>query len=299
MTDLFSKRRWFFIAGLVAIIISLVALGIFGLKPGIDFSSGSLLTLSFEEEVSTDEVKTALAEMGYPNAIVQTTGAGDIIIRSTVLSGNEKEEIELALAEKFGNLEERGFENIEPTIAQQTVRTSIIGVAIAVVAILLYMALAFRKMPRPFRYGVCAIIALLNDIIITLGVFAILGEFFNIEANLLLVIGVLTVIGYSVNNVVVVFDRIRDNRGMPGADFAAVVGKSVTESMARSFNTSITTLIAVLAFLLFIGANIQNFAIALIAGIVAGTYSSLFIAPPILVAWEEKDWASLIQPRGS
>jgi len=154
-----------------------VALGIFGLKPGIEFSSGSLLTLGFEEEVSTEEVKTALAELGYPNAIIQTTGAGDIIIRSTVLSGNEKEEIELALAEKFGNLEERGFENIEPTIAQQTVRTSIIGVAIAVVAILLYMALAFRKMPRPFRYGICAIIALLNDVIITLGVLPFWGSF--------------------------------------------------------------------------------------------------------------------------
>jgi preprotein translocase subunit SecF len=160
---------------------------------------------------------------------------------------------------------------------------------------MLYITWAFRKMPKPFHYGVCAIIALVHDVVVVLGIFAILGAILNWEINLMFITGVLAVIGYSINNTVVVFDRIRENlkRGVSG-NFEMVVNNSLVETMSRSVNTSFTTMLVVLALLLFVGATIQNFALVLLIGIIAGTYSSLFIAPNLLVIWERGEWGRLI-----
>lgn len=295
MFDITDKRSLFLIISEVLILIGIIALLVFGLKPGVEFSSGSILTVSFEEEVEQSELETAMAELGYANAITQRTGEGDFIIRTQELSGEEKIALESALTDRFGSATERGFYSVSPMVAEETTRNAIIAVAIAAVGILLYITWAFRRMPRPFHYGICAVMALVHDVVVVLGVFSILGAILGWEINLMFITGVLAVIGYSINNTVVIFDRIRENlkRGI-SANFEMVVNNSLVETLSRSMNTSLTTMLVVLALLLFVGATIQNFAIVLLIGIITGTYSSLFIAPNLLIVWEGGEWGRLI-----
>jgi len=291
-----GKRFWFLRISGAIILIGIIALLVFGLKPGVEFSSGSILTISFEEEVEQSELETAMAELGYSNAIIQRTGGGDFIIRTQEMSGEERIGLEDALSFRFGTATEREFYSVSPMVATETARNAIIAVGVAAVFILGYITWAFRRMPKPFHYGVCAIIALVHDVVLVLGIFAILGAIMDWEINLMFITGVLAVIGYSINNTVVVFDRIRENlkRGM-SANFEVVVNNSLVETLSRSVNTSFTTMLVVLALLLFVGANIQNFAIVLLIGIIIGTYSSLFIAPNLLLVWEEGRWSGVLR----
>lgn len=294
MWNIIGRKFLFLGLSELLILVSIVVLALFGLNPGVEFSSGSLLTLHFEGPVSVEEVKTVLSQMGYPGAIVQLTGTDDFLIRSTVLSTEVKEGIKSGLAEALGGLSEVSFENIDPVIAGETVRTSAIAVGVAAVGIALYITWAFRRMPRPFRYGACAIIALVHDIVIVLGMFAVLGVLLGWEVDLMFVTGILAVVGYSINDTVVVFDRIREvELSKPKASFATVVNNALNATLARSLSTSITTLVAVVALLLFVGANIQTFAVTLIVGIIAGTYSSI-IASALLVVWEKGEWRRLV-----
>jgi preprotein translocase subunit SecF len=295
MFDITGKRSLFLIISEVIILIGIIALVVFGLKPGIEFSSGSMLTVSFEQEVDHSELEQELVNLGYTNAIVQGIGESDFLIRTPELSGEDKAALEDALSARFGSLSEREFHSVSPMVATETARNAAIAVAVAAVFILLYITLAFRRMPRPFHYGVCAVIALVHDVVVVLGIFSILGAILNWEINLMFITGVLAVIGYSINNTVVVFDRIRENlkRGM-SADFESVVNSSLVETLSRSMNTSLTTLFVVLALLLFVGASIQNFAIVLLIGIIAGTYSSLFVAPTLLLVWQNGEWGRLV-----
>ncbi len=296
MLDIVDKRFWFFLIAGVVILASIISLVIFGLKPGVEFSSGSIMTVSFAQEVDQGDLEQELANLGYANAIVQHTGAGDFFIRTKELSGEDKTQLESALSEKFGALTETEFNSVSPMIAEETAQNAAIAVAVAAVGILLYITWAFRRMPKPFHYGTCAIIALIHDALIALGVFSILGGILNWEINLMFITGILAVIGYSVNNTVVVFDRIRENLIMGvSPTFEVVVNNSLVESLGRSLNTSLTTIFVVLALLLFVGASIQNFAVVLLAGIIAGTYSSLFIAPLLLVVWEKGEWSRFVQ----
>jgi len=237
-----------------------------------------------------------MAELGYANSIIQRTGGGDFIIRTQELSGEERMGLEDALSFRFGTATEREFYSVSPMVATETARNAIIAVGVAAVFILGYITWAFRRMPKPFHYGVCAIIALVHDVVLVLGIFAILGAIMDWEINLMFITGVLAVIGYSINNTVVVFDRIRENlkRGV-SANFEVVVNNSLVETLSRSVNTSFTTMLVVLALLLFVGANIQNFAIVLLIGIIIGTYSSLFIAPNLLLVWEEGRWSGVLR----
>jgi len=297
MFDITGKRLWFFLISGVLILISVVALGVFGLKPGIDFASGSITTLSFEQEVSQDELEQELASLGYTSE-VERNPHGDFLIRTVQLTSTEKAELKEDLAEKFGTVNEKSFENVDPVIATETARVAGIAVAVAAVGILLYVTWAFHRMPRPFHYGTCAIIALVHDLLVVLGVFSILGAARGWEVNLMFITGVLAVIGYSVNNTVVVFDRIRENlyRGI-STDFEVVVNNSLVETLSRSLNTSLTTLVVVVALILFVGTSIQNFSVTLLVGILAGTYSSLCIAPLLLVVWEKGGWGKLMRGR--
>jgi preprotein translocase subunit SecF len=290
MLDIAGKRKWFFIISGILILIGIVSLLTFGLTPGIDFSSGSMLTLSFEQgEVGESELRQELASLGYGNAIVQTTGEGNFLIRTTELTAEAKTQLKEDLTTWFGPIDEKGFESVDPVIARQTAQTAAIAVAVAAVGILLYITWAFRRMPKPFRYGTCAIIALLHDVLIVLGIYSILGGIMAWEINLMFITGVLAVIGYSVNNTVVVFDRIRENlRTGISPRFETVVNSSLVETLSRSLNTSLTTLFVVLALLFFVGVSIQNFAVVLLIGIIAGTFSSLCIAPLLLVIWEQR-----------
>jgi len=288
MFDIVGKRTWFFTISLVLILASTIALAVLGLKPGIDFSSGSIITLSFEKTVTPEEVQDELLSLGYAGQVEESQGK--IIIHTVELSAAERAAVEDGLVEKFGpiNEESKGFENVSPVIATETARIAGIAVGVAAVAILIYITWAFRRMPRPFRYGTCAVIALMHDVLVVLGIFAILGSFMNWEVNLMFITGVLAVIGYSVNNTVVVFDRIRENlRQGVSTDFEVVVNSSLVETLGRSLNTSLTTLAVVIALVLFVGVSIQNFAVVLLIGVIAGTYSSLFVAPQLLVVWEK------------
>jgi len=296
--DIVGKRFWFFLIAGVVILAGILSLITSGLKMGIEFSSGSMTTISFDQEVSQPELKEALDSLGYSNAIIQRTGSGDYIIRTQELKGEDKSKLEAALQSRFGELTETEFYSISPMIASETTQNALIAVIVASIGILLYVTWAFRRMPRPFHYGACAIIALTHDVLVAVGVFSILGIIFNWEINLMFITGTLAVIGYSVNNTVVVFDRIRENITLGiSPDFEKVVNSSLVGILGRSINTSLTTLLVVLALLLFVGASIQNFAIVLIIGIIAGTYSSVFIAPTLLVVWEKGEWGRFIGRR--
>ena len=298
MFDIIGKRRLFFIITAIVVLVCIVSLATFGLKAGVEFSSGSAMTVEFEEEVEQGELEEELASLGYDSAIVQEfTLSGGFLLRLPRLSSAEKDELEEELTARFGALAgESAFEkDVDPIIAGETTRNAAIAVAVAAFGILLYIAWAFRRMPNPFRYGTCAIIALIHDTLVALGAFSILGGTMGWEIDLSFVIGILAVIGYSVNNTVVVFDRIRENLTRETrAGFETTVNSSLIETLSRSLNTSLTTLFVVLALLLFVGTSIQNFAVVLLIGIIAGTYSSLCIAPALLVVWRSGEWSRYI-----
>jgi preprotein translocase subunit SecF len=286
MIDIIGKRRWFFIISGVVLLAGIISLASFGLKAGVEFSSGSVLTVAFEQEIDQEGLREELSELGYSGVIIQRTGGDEFLIRLPELAGAAKSELEEGLRDKFSTLEVRGFDAVSPMVASETTRNAGYAVAAAAIGILLYITWAFRRMPNPLRYGTCAIIALVHDTLVALGVFSILGGILGWEINLMFVTGILAVIGYSVNNTVVVFDRIRENLvKYPRLDFEDVVNNSLVETLSRSLNTSLTTLFVILALLLFVGVSIQNFAVVLLIGVIAGTYSSLFIAPSLLVAW--------------
>ena len=289
--DIIGKRFWFFTLSGLVILMGIISLA----TSGIEFSSGSLLTVSFVEDVAHDAFVEEVVNLGYTDAIIQETRAGEFLIRTHELSDTEKASIESALAERFGELSEAQFTSVSPMIASETTSNAIIAVVIAAVGILAYVTWAFRRMPKPFHYGTCAIVALVHDAVIAMGIFSILGAIMGLQVNLMFITGILAVIGYSVNNTVVIFDRIRENlvKGI-GADFEMVVNNSLVETLGRSINTSLTTLIVVLALLFFVGATIQNFVIVLIIGIIAGTFSSVCIAPSLLVVWDSGEWDRFI-----
>ena len=295
MFDIVGKRFRFFLISGVVILLGVLSLLTFGLKTGIEFSSGSMLTVDFEQEVEQGELEVALADPCHDNVIIQRTGAGDYLIRTVELNAEDKEALETGLEARFGQLTEPEFSSVSPLIATETVRTAVIAVVVAALGILLYVTWAFRRMPKPFHYGTCAIVALVHDALVALGVFSILGGILNWQVNMMFITGILAVIGYSVNNTVVIFDRIRENLRLDiSVNFEAVVNNSLVETLGRSVNTSLTTLIVVLALLFFVGATIQNLVAVLIIGIIAGTFSSICIAPTMLVIWDKREWGRFI-----
>jgi preprotein translocase subunit SecF len=300
MFDIIGKRFWFLLISVVVILIGIISLVVVGLKLGVEFSSGSIMTVSFEQEVEQGQLKQELANLDHPNAIIQRTGAGDFLIRTRELSGEDKTQLESALAAKFGHLTETEFYSVSPMVATETANNAVIAVAIAAIGVLLYVTWAFHRMPNPFRYGTCGIIALAHDVLVVLGIFSILGGLLDWEINLMFITGVLAVIGYSVNNTVVVFDRIRENlsKGV-SPNFEVVVNNSQVETLGRSLNTSLTTLFVVVALLFFVGVAIQNFAIVLLIGVIVGTFSSVCIAPTLLVVWEKGEWGRFLSRAGA
>lgn len=295
MINITGKRFWFFVISVVFILVSLFSLFTFGLKPGIEFTSGSMLTIDFEQKVEQPALVAELANLGYTDVIIQRTGAGDYLIRTPEVNADQKKALEDGLAAAFGKLTETQFDSVSPMIAEETAQNAAIAVAVASIGILLYLTWAFRRMPHPIRYGTCAVIALIHDAFIALGIFSVLGGILNWQVNLMFITGILAIIGYSVNNIVVIFDRIRENRerGISG-DFEVVVNSSLIETLGRSLNTTITTLVTVFALMFFVGATIQNFVVVLLVGLVVGAFDSICVAPMLLVVWEKKEWGKFI-----
>ena len=296
MFDIVGNRFRFFLISGVVILIGVISLLTVGLKSGIEFSSGSLLTVDFEQEVTQSQLTEELASLGYEDVIIQRTGTGDYLIRTHQLDIDDRAQLQAGLEARFGSLTEPEFSSVSPLIAEETARTATIAVVVAAVGILFYVTWAFRRMPKPFHYGTCAIIALAHDALVAMGVFSILGGILNWQINLMFITGILAVIGYSVNNTVVIFDRIRENLKISEhMKFETVVNNSLVETLGRSINTSLTTLVVVLALLFFVGATIQNFVAVLIIGIVAGTFSSIGIAPTLLVVWDKGEWGRFVR----
>lgn len=406
--DLVGSRRYFFIGSAVALVISLALLLLVGLRPGIEFTSGTTMLVRFDALVAQDELRRAYADLGHPEVRIQSTGpneylvrtaelevpegsfteiapqasegtaigpdpleeagtlllgaedaAGEVLVRNPfqgnpcVLGGvaarlpagteasvvevldscpdgtvyrvvagdtigyiaqsnthgfqaaeepaplvtegaGERTEIEQALLDRFGRFEVLEFASVSAVVSNVAVRNAAVAVVVASLFIMAYVAFAFSGLPRPFRYATCAIAALVHDVVIVLGAFALFGAVFGTEINLMFVTGLLTVIGFSVHDTIVVFDRIRENvRSAPNASLAENVNSALLQTLARSLNTSVTVLVTVAAMLALGGVTIQAFLLVILVGVIAGTYSSVAIAAQLLVAWEEGDFRRL------
>ena len=290
--DILGKRFWFFLISAAVLIPGIISLAIFGLEPGVDFSSGTTMTLRFDAEVEQNQLRQELAGLGYDKAMIQRTGEGDFFVRVREISTEEKQELISSLgADLNTEVTVRDYYTVSPIIATETGRNAAIAIGIAAVFMLFYIVWAFRRMPKPFRWGTCAIIALIHDVLVVMGVFSILGWVAGVQIDAMFITGMLTVVGYSVNNTVVVFDRIRENvsKGI-SKDFEVTVNSSILETIARSLNTSLTTLFVILAVLLFGGITIRYFILVLFIGLISGTYSSMCIAAPLLVVWDKGEW---------
>lgn len=297
MINIVGNRLWFFIVAGILLVVSIASLAVFGLKTGIDFASGSLLTVKFEQTVKPEDVEKELPGFGFAGT-VELDAHGNIVIRTVELTPQQKATLKDDLTTKFGTLTELGFENVDPIVAKQTAQAAVWATTIASIGILLYIAFAFRKMPKPFHYGVSSVAALLLDVLVVLGVFSILGKVANWEIDLALVTGILTVIGYAINDTIVVFDRIRENqKRYPGVDFGLVVNNSLMDVMTRELVTGIGVLFVLIALLLFVGPTIKNLVVVLMVGIYFGTFTSVFVAAPLLVVWEKGGWGSLFSKK--
>lgn len=380
--DFVARRYFFFLLSAAVIIpglISLVLPG--GVRLGIDFTSGTIMTLRFQNEVAQADLRQAFSDLDHPEAVIQRSSAGEFIVRTrplvqpsaaqtaeavatpTTLEGTapaapaatavegtaaataattpeaappateaaagaatapstataatpveatptgaqapapsaqptERQKIVEALQQRFGPVEVVGFDQVSPIIAGEIIRNSLLAVLAACVGILLYLWWAFRRLKDPWRYGACAVIALVHDSLAVLGIFSILGRVFNIELDALFITAVLTVIGFSVHDTIVVFDRTRENLSRyPGEPFATVVNHSLTQTLVRSLNTSLTVILTLVTLLLFGGPTIRTFVLALLIGIVTGTYSSIFNASMLLVVWENGELGRLFGRR--
>jgi preprotein translocase subunit SecF len=243
----------------------------------------------------------ALADLGYSgrNAIVRKAGT-DFIVDLPLLDDTSRAALTSGLTEKLGSFQSGGFEQVTRQSAGDVTRNAGIAVVLASIGMLIYISWAFRRMPNPFRWGTCAIIALVHDLLIVIGVFALLGGVFGWQIDLMFVAGVLTVIGYSVNDTIVVFDRIREGvRRNPGLDLETVVNRSLVETMSRTFITGIGVLFVLIALMIIVGGPIQNLIVVLLVGVITGTYGSFGTAASLLVVWEKGEWGRFIGKKPS
>ena len=375
--DYVGHRIWFFALSLLVILPGVgFLLTAPGLKPGIDFTGGSTLTLSFSEPVEQEDLRLSLADRGQPDSIVQRMEESVYFVRTKELQEEAKNTLidgliadldlplgaesvppeidevpegrsiitlrltqEVTEEEIFGHLDQLGhpdattasaekgsymvftrelpaaerdalaaglvealgepikvlsFDLVSPAVARETVIAAFWAVVMAALGVFLYLWWAFRNVPSPFRYGAAAVLALVHDSMVVIGIFAALGVLFDVEVNTMFLIALLTVIGYSVNDTIVIFDRIRENITLhPNRPLASNANLSISESLGRSINTSLTLLFTLMALLLFGGPTIRVFLWVLVIGVMVGTYSSIGIATNTLVAWESGDFRRL------
>lgn len=304
MMNIIGKRKILYTISGLLFAAGVGALLVFGLKPGIDFTGGSLIELQFQgERPAVAQIQETLAPLNLGNVIVQQAGETNTILKLRFVTEEEHQSV---LAAVRGMVEsvtsttatstapavvESSFQTIGSTISAQ-LRDRVIQSSIFIIlAIVAFVAYAFRKVSQPvasWKYGVVAVIAMIHDVVITMGIFAVLGYLFHVEVDVAFVVAMLTVFGYSINDTIVVFDRIRENLVRRGsANFAETVNAAINQTWARSINTSVTTLIVLLCLFVLGGESIKYFSLALLIGIFLGTYSSIFVASALLVSWEE------------
>ena len=312
MLDIVGRRRWYFLFSALIIIPGILSMLLppgwvtldSGLRPGIDFTSGAVLNVTFIDDVDEADIQGRMTALGHPEALVQRVGINNYLVRTNLLveaAGDElseREIIERDLQETLNLDRDRvEYESVSPIVAAETVNIAFYALAAASVFILLYVWYAFRRVPKAYRYGVSAVLALVHDVLVILGVFSILGRVIGFEVNSMFIVGLLIVAGYSVNDTIVVFDRIRENVSRnPDRDLGGLVNLSIMETMGRSLNTSLTTLFVLIAMLLIGGPSIRELLLVLAIGAVVGTYSSIFIASQFLVMWDRGEIRRLGRP---
>ncbi|MDO8582272.1 MAG: protein translocase subunit SecF [bacterium] len=280
-------RLFWYIVSLLLAGGALASFFLYGLRPSIDFTGGSLLDVTWNEtRPTTESLQTAFKEQGIRDALIQPVEEKGTFFRFATATEEKHQEIIQALT-KLGAMTENSFETIGPAIGKELQGKALWSVILVILAITLYVAWAFRHVSRPvasWKYGVITIIALLHDVLLPIGIFALLGKFLHIEVTSGFIVALLTVLGYSVNDTIIVFDRIRENLGRLGArlSFDEIIDTSVTQTFTRSINTTLTTLLSLVAIYFFGGESVKYFALALIIGITSGAYSSIFIASPLL-----------------
>lgn len=283
-----TSRVWFSLSGLLMAATAVVLI-FWGLNPGIDFSGGSILKLE-GDGITVPRMREALVRLGESSAVVQTTGEGESIVRLRTLSTEEHARLLARLRETFPALEETQFDSVGPTLSRELLRKSVLAIILASLGILVYLAFVFRRtssVVSPWSFGTIAVLALLHDAFIATGAFAVYARFWSASADSLFVTALLTTIGFSVHDTIVIFNRIAGNMRRLRLSFAQIVDVSVVETFTRSVNTSLTTLLVLLSLLFFGGDTTRPFIVALAAGVVIGTYSSVCVAAPLLVRWQE------------
>jgi len=295
MLNILGKRYWFFGLSALVILPGLIILLIYGLPLSIDFTGGSLLEIKVKsgELPKPAEVIKLYDEFGITDAQVQTTGEGTLIIRSTFLDDANRAKVVTAMASRFSQeVEILRFDSVGPTIGQEVTSRAAMAVAVAVFIVVLYVWFAFRGIPNAFRYGVCGIASLLHSVAVIFSFTAIGGHFWGWEVDAMLFMALLTVVGFSMQDTIVVFDRIRENssiyRRLP---YETLVNHSIVQTLQRSINTQLmTSEFMLLAMAMFGGLTLRDFSVLLLVGLFSGTYASIFIAAPILVVWEKHEW---------
>ncbi len=293
--NIIGRKKLYFAISLLVMIPGLISLALYGLNLSIEFTGGSRMSVSFSKPVNEGEknfIKDALEKQKIKVAGVESSDKLAIVRTSPIDQKQNSKFIE-EITKEYKDVKQQEFSTIGPTIGGETTLNAIKAVFLASILIVIYISLVFRKVPKPanpIRFGVSAIIALIHDVLVVVGIFSLFGHFLNVEIDSLFITALLTVIGFSVHDTIVVFDRIRENLGKNvNESFAQVVNDSILQTIGRSLNTSITVLLVLFALLLFGGESIRWFVVALLIGVASGTYSSIFNASPILVVWH--DWS--------
>ena len=297
--DFVGKRKWFFMVSAIVIVVGIISMSIPPrFQVGIEFEGGSALSLTFADPVDEAQVREVMAELDHPQAVVQGVGDTGVLIRTRTLQSpmfegdsSERETIEERLEQEFGAIESSELSAVSEVVAKETIRNAGIAVGVASIFIMLYISFAFRLMPNSLRLGAAAIVAGIHDVLVTLGLFSILGKVIDLEVNAMFITGILTVVGYSVHDTIVVFDRIRENTARRiSRDMGTTINVSIMETLGRSLTTSLTTLTVIIALMLMGGGTIESLLYTLLIGVIVGTYSSIGIASQLLLMWEQRGW---------
>lgn len=293
--NILGKRYWFFALSFLIIVPGLILLAINGMPLSIDFKGGSLMDLKFSSGVvpSTEQVKAIYTDFGIADVQVQTSGKDELILRSSGLTEANKTTLIAELGKlSGGEIVTLKSDTVGPSIGKGVTSRAIEAVTVASLAVVLYIAFAFRGVPHAFGYGICAIIAMLHDVLIVLAATGYGAAFLGWQVDSLYLTAVLTVVGFSVQDTIVVFDRIRENNGIyRKLDFEKLVNHSIVQTLQRSINTQLMTVeFFLLSLTLFGGVTLREFCMILLIGMISGTYSSIFIAAPVFVVWDKREW---------
>lgn len=290
--DIVGKRRIFLAISGIATAIGLLSIILFGFKLSIEFTGGSKLEVSSTDNkpIDVNTLRSVFEKQKIKVVTISKITDKDVTVRTDTITDAQKNEVMAKATDRKLNIKEKSFDTLGPVIGGETRNNALKAVGIAIVAITLYIAFAFRQVSKPvssWKFGISAIIALVHDVLIVVGTFSLLGLFFGVEVDVLFITAVLTIMGFSVHDTIVVFDRIKENliRNVRNLSFEEVVNQSFNETLARSLNTSLTVVLVLFALLLFGGASIKWFIVAFLVGIITGTYSSIFIASAVLVEW--------------